>query len=335
MKLVSLATLALLLPLAPAVAAQTVKVDPKIPEYKSVTGVSGNIKSVGSNTLDKVMGLWAEGFKKSYPAVTVEVEGKGSGTAPTALIDGTSTFGPMSREMKQKESEDFEKKFGYKPTRIAVAVDTLAIFVHKDNPLKSLTMQQADAIFSKGRKGGAERDVVKWGDLGLTGEWADKPLSLYGRDSASGTYGFFKEHVLVNGDYKDTVKEQSGASSVVQAIATDKYAIGYSGIGVKTADVRALSISKDSKSEAIEPNVDTAYAGTYPLTRLLYVYMNLKPQTQLDPLRREFVRYVLSQQGQQDVVRDGFFPLTARLVTEGLKAVGLDAAMPVEAGAKR
>ncbi len=335
MKLLSLAALFLILPLAPTATAQTVKVDPKIPEYKPVTGVSGNIKSVGSNTLDKVMGLWAEGFKKSYPAVTVEVEGKGSGTAPTALIDGTSTFGPMSREMKQKESEEFEKKFGYKPARIAVAVDTLAVFVHKDNPLKSLSMQQIDAIFSKGRKAGSERDVVKWGDLGLTGEWADKPISLYGRDSASGTYGFFKEHVLVNGDFKDTVKEQSGASAVVQAIATDKYALGYSGIGVKTADVRALSIAKDAKSEAVEPSADTAYAGTYPLTRLLYVYMNLKPQTQLDPLRREFVRYVLSQQGQQDVVRDGFYPLTARLVTEGLKSVGLDGAVPVEAGAKR
>jgi phosphate transport system substrate-binding protein len=317
-----------------AALAQTPKVDPKIPEYKPVTGVSGNIKSVGSNTLDKVMGLWAENFKKHYPGVTVEVEGKGSGTAPTALIEGTSTFGPMSRPLKQKEIEDFEKKFGYKPASLAVAVDTLAVFVHKDNPLKSLTMQQVDAIFSKGRKSGFEHDIVKWGDLGLTGEWADKPLSLYGRDSASGTNGFFKEHVLANGDFKDTVKEQVGASSVVQAVATDKYAIGYSGIGVKTADVRALPIAKNAKSQAVDAGADTAYAGSYPLTRLLYVYLNHKPQTQLDPLRREFVRYMLSQQGQQDVARDGFYPLTARLVTEGLKAVGLDAAVPVEAGAK-
>lgn len=325
--------LTLTLALASSAFAQ-VKVDPKIPPYEKTTGVSGNVKSVGSNTLDKVMGLWAEGFKKLYPSVTVEVEGKGSGTAPTALIAGTSTFGPMSRPMKQKEIDDFEQKFGYAPASIAVAVDTLGVFVHKDNPLKSLTMQQVDAIFSKGRKAGAAKDVAKWGDLGLTGDWADKPIVLYGRDSASGTNGFFKEHVLQNGDFKDTVKEAVGASAVIQAVATDKYAIGYSGIGAATADVRALPIAKDAKSDALDANADNAYSGKYPMTRLLYVYFNRKPGTQLDPLRKEFLRYVLSQQGQEAVVRDGFYPLTARLVNDALKSVGVEAAGTVEAGAK-
>jgi phosphate transport system substrate-binding protein len=328
MKLLSVAALLLA---APAFA-QAVQVDAKIPEYKPVQGVSGSIKSVGSNTLNGVMALWADSFKKAYPAVTVEVEGKGSGTAPPALINGSATFGPMSREMKQKEIDDFEKAFGYAPTAVPVAVDTLAVFVHKDNPLKSLTLQQVDAIFSKTRNAKGERDLVTWGDLGLTGEWADKPISLYGRDSASGTNGFFKEHVLLNGDYKSTVKELSGAAGVVQGVGSDRFAIGYSGIGAKTPDVRPLSIAKDAKSDAVEASADTAYSGKYPMTRLLYVYVNAKPQTQLDPLRREFLRYVLSRQGQQDVIKDGFYPLTANLVDRALAKVGI-AGGTVEAGA--
>ena len=330
MKLLSLAALLLA---APAFG-QAVPVDPKIPEYKPVQGVSGSLKSVGSNTLDKVMSLWAEGFKKNYPAVTVEVEGKGSGTAPPALISGLAAFGPMSRPMKQKEIDDFEKAVGYKPTALAVAVDTLAVFVHKDNPLQALTLQQIDAVFSKGRKAGGDRDLVTWGDLGLTGEWKDKPISLYGRDAASGTNAFFKEHVLQNGDYKSTVKELSGSSAVVTAVASDKFAVGYAGIGAKTADVRPISVAKDAQTPPCEISAENAYSGKYPMTRLLYVYLNKKPDAQLDPLRREFLRYVLSQQGQQDVVRDGFYPLTARLAADGLKTIGIESGA-IEAGAKR
>lgn len=328
MKLLPLAALLLV---APAFA-QVVKVDPQIPEYKATQGVSGNVKSVGSDTLNNLMTLWAESFKRLYPAVGVEVEGKGSSTAPPALINGSATFGPMSRPMKQKEIDDFEKQFGYKPTAVACAVDTLAVYVHKDNPLAKLSLQQVDAIFSKSRKGGAAKDVATWGDLGLTGDWADKPISLYGRNSASGTYGFFKEHALFNGDFKDTVKEQPGSSTVVQGVASDKYGMGYSGIGYKTADVKALFVSKDDKAEAFECTPDNAYSSKYPLTRLLYVYVNYKPQTQLDPLRREFLRYVLSRQGQEDVVKEGYYPLTARLVGEALKAIGAEN-RPVEAGA--
>ena len=328
-----LLTLAALLLAAPAALAQSIQVDAKLPVYKPVQGVSGAIKSVGSDTLNNLMTLWAEDFKKQYPAVTVEVEGKGSGTAPPALIEGSSTFGPMSRPMKQKEIDDFQKKFGYAPTSVAVAVDTLAVYVHKDNPLAQLSLEQVDAIFSKSRKVGYAKDITTWGDLGLTGEWADKPISLYGRNSASGTYGFFKEHALANGDYKDTVKEQPGSSAVVQGIASDKYAIGYSGIGYRTADVKVLKLAKDAKSEAFDIGLENAYSGKYPLTRLLYIYVNKKPDGALDPLRREFLRYVLSKQGQEACVKDGFYPLTPRIVEQGLKSIGVEFA-PIEAGAK-
>lgn len=317
------------------VAHAQVKVDDKIPAYAPVSGVSGSCKSVGSDTMNNLMTLWSEGFKKHYPSTVVEIEGKGSGTAPTALIEGSAAFGPMSREMKQKEIDDFEKKFGYKPTGVPASIDMLAVYVHKDNPIVSLTMQQVDAIFSKTRKGGHEKDIAKWGDLGLTGEWADKPISLYGRNSASGTYGYFKEHALFKGDFRDAVKEQPGSSAVVQGVATDKYAMGYSGIGYMTADVRAVPLAKDAKSKAIEATPANAYTGDYPMARFLYVYINHKPGTELDPLRREFLRYMLSKQGQEDVVKDGYYPLTAKLVADSYTKLGIKAAVPVEAGARQ
>ena len=302
------------------------KVDAGLAAYTKVDGVSGNLKSIGSNTMAQEMTLWAEQFRKLYPNVTIEITGKGSGEAPTALIEGTAQFGPMSRPMKEKEMDDFEKKYGYKPTAIATSIDMLAVFVHKDNPLQSLTLPQIDAIFSKNRKGGADKDIKTWGDLGLTGEWADKPISLYGRDSNSGTNSYFKEHALFNGDFKDTVKEQGGASAVVQGVATDRFAIGYSGIGSKTADVRTLPIAKKDGEKAVDATADTAYSGDYPLSRQLFLYVNRKPGTDLDPLRREFLRYVLSKDGQMDVVDKGYVPLTNKLAQVQLGKIGLAAA---------
>jgi phosphate transport system substrate-binding protein len=303
--------------------ADAIKVDAGLSAYSPVKGVSGSLKSVGSDTLNNVMTLWAEGFHKHYPGVQIEIEGKGSTSAPPALTAGTSQFGPMSREMKAKELDEFEKKFGYKPTALATSIDMLAVYVHKDNPIKGLSFQQVDAIFSKGRKGGFEKDIRTWGDLGLTGEWADKPISLYGRNSTSGTYGYFKEHALFGGDYKDSVKEQAGSSTVVQGVATDKYAIGYSGIGYKTADVRAVPLCKKTGEAFVEALPDNGYSGDYPMSRFLFVYVNLKPGTQLDPVRKEFVLYMLSRQGQEDVARADFLPLPAAVAKEQLAKVGL------------
>ncbi len=306
----------------PAIA--QVKVDPALPTYTPVQGVSGSLKSVGSDTMNNEMTLWAEGFLSFYPNVSIEIEGKGSTTAPTALIAGTSQFGPMSREMKAKEVDEFEAKYGYKPTPLATSIDMLAVYVHKDNPIaqKGLTLQQVDAIFSKSRKGGSNSDIRTWGDLGLTGEWANKPISLYGRNSASGTYGYFKDVALFGGDYKDSVKEQPGSSSVVQSVASDKYGIGYSGIGYMTADVRAVPLAGAS-GPAVAATPDNAYSGEYPLSRFLYMYVNYRPGSQLDPLRREFVKYVFSQQGQSDVVKDGYFPVTKFVADEQLKQLNI------------
>jgi phosphate transport system substrate-binding protein len=300
-----------------------VAVDKNLPNYSKTSDVSGNIKSVGSDTMNNLMALWAEEFKKLYPNVQVEIEGKGSSTAPPALIDGTSTFGPMSRLMKNEEVDAFEAKYGYKPTPLRTGIDMLAVYVHKDNPIKSLSLQQIDAIFSKTRKGGKAEEIRTWGQLGLTGEWADKPISLYGRNSASGTYGYFKEHALFKGDYKDSVKEQPGSSSVVQGVASDKYGIGYSGIGYKTADVRVVPLKADDRSEAVPATVEHAYTGEYPLARFLYVYLNYQPGSALDPLRREFIQFIFSRQGQENVIKDGYFPISARISTTELSKLGI------------
>lgn len=315
------AAICLVLVAQPAGAA--LMVDKKLPAYKATSGVSGNVKSVGSDTLNNLMTLWAEGFRRSYPDVKIEIEGKGSSTAPPALIAGTSNFGPMSRAMKSKETDAFEKKFGYKPGRIRVAVDALAVFTNKDNPLKCLSLPQVDAIFSKTRKGGMKTDIATWGEVGLKGMWASKPISVYGRNSASGTYGYFKKVALYKGDYKDSVKEQPGSSAVVQGVASDKFALGYSGIGYKTADVIALPVSKKTGGKCYGPEAKNAYSGNYPIARFLYIYVNKNPNQPLDPLRAQFVKYIFSKEGQQAVIKAGFFPVNAAIAKLDLGALGL------------
>jgi len=304
---------------AALVQAEAVKVDPKLTNYKKVAGVSGNLNSVGSDTLNNLMAFWVESFNKQYPNVKIQVEGKGSATAPPALIEGTSQLGPMSREMKNEEIDKFEKKHGYKPTKVAVAIDTLAVFVNKNNPIKSLSLEEVDAIFSKTRKSG-HKEIKTWGDLGLKGDFANKPISLFGRNSASGTYGFFKDHALFKGDFKDTVKEQPGSSSVVQGVGTDKFAIGYSGIGYATSDVRAVPLSNEKafNGQPFAATYQNALDEKYPLSRYLYIYINRNPKKPMDPLVREFLTFVLSQQGQQIVIKDGFLPLTSKMETREL-----------------
>jgi len=294
-------------------------VDPQLSNYSKQGGVSGNVSSVGSDTLNNLMTLWSEKFKQFYPNINIQVEGKGSSTAPPALISATAQLGPMSRAMKQKEIDAFESKFGYKPTPIRVAVDALAVFVNKDNPIKGLNMKQVDALFSKSRRRG-HKEVTTWGDLGVTGNWADRPISAYGRNSASGTYGFFKKLVMKKGDYKDQVKEQPGSASVVQSVSVDPFSAGYSGIGYKTSSVRALPLA-ESGTSFVAPTAENALAGEYPLARFLYIYVNKAPGKPLDPLTKEFVKMILSKEGQQVVVKGGYFPIAKAVTDEDLQKI--------------
>ncbi|OUS25350.1 phosphate-binding protein [Thalassotalea sp. 42_200_T64] len=298
-------------------------IDSDLPTYTKASGISGNLSSVGSDTLANMMTFWAEEFKRTYPSVNIQIQAAGSSTAPPALTESTSNLGPMSRKMKSKEIQAFEKKFGYKPTQVRVAIDALAVFVHKDNPIKGMSIQQVDAIFSSNRKCRGEADVDRWGALGLQGDWTGKDIQLYGRNSVSGTYGYFKKKALCKGDFKNTVNEQPGSASVVQSVSASLNGIGYSGIGYKTSGVRALPLSKKGENY-VEANMDNAISGTYPLSRYLYVYVNKHPNKPLAPKEAEFLKMVLSKSGQKIVEKDGYIPLPTKVVMKELKKLGIN-----------
>ncbi len=293
--------------------------DSPVPMYQKVSGISGSANSIGSDTMNNLMTLWLEGFRKYYPNVTIQVEGKGSSTAPPALIEGTAQFGPMSRPMKASEIDKFEKHFGYPPTVLRTSLDALAVFVNKDNPINGLTLQQVDAIFSKTRRGEYQEDIARWGQLGLDGDWKSAAFSLYGRNSASGTYGFFKDHALFKGDFKDEVKEQPGSASVVQGVAEDRYSIGYSGIGYRTSGVRVVPLALETGEPFREGTIENVIDGSYPLGRFLYLYINKAPNKPLDPLVREFCKFIFSKEGQEIVVKDGYMPVPYQVVKEELE----------------
>jgi phosphate transport system substrate-binding protein len=314
--------LALALGLTLGAAAAHAAVDAGIPAYQKTSGISGNLSSVGSDTLANLMTFWAEDFKKQYPNVNIQIQAAGSSTAPPALTQGTANFGPMSRPMKDNEIQEFEKKYGYKPMAVPVAVDALAVFVHKDNPIKGMSMPLTDAVFSTTRKCGYEREVKKWGDVGLTGAWAGRDLQIFGRNSVSGTYGYFKEHALCKGDFKTNVNEQPGSASVVQSVSNSINGIGYSGIGYVTSGVKAVPI-KGSSGEFVAATPKNALNGTYPLARFLYVYVNKDPKKPLQPLQAEFLKLVLSKQGQEVVEKDGYIPLPASEIKKVRAKLGL------------
>ncbi len=298
-----------------------IEVDSKLKDYQKVKGVSGNLNSIGSDTLNNLMTLWAEGFRKKYPNIKIQIEGKGSSTAPPALVEGVAQIGPMSRSMKRSEIEAFEKKYGFKPTRVGVALDSLAVYVNKDNPIDSLSLPQVDAIFSRTRTGGVAEDIITWGQVGLSGSWANLPVSLYGRNSASGTYGYFKKKALFKGDYKDIVKEQPGSASVVLSVTEDRGGIGYSGIGYRTSGVKAIALAKKDGEQAYVPSYENVLQKKYPLGRMLYLYVVKAPNQPLPKMTEEFLKYVLSREGQEVVVKDGYLPLPAPVAAQQLAGV--------------
>lgn len=297
------------------------EIDSNLADYSKASGVSGNVISVGSDTLANLMTLWAEEFKRLYPNVSVQIQAAGSSTAPPGLTEGTSNLGPMSRKMTQGEIAAFESKHGYKPTAIGVAIDSLAVYVHKDNPIKGMTIAEVDAVFSATRKCGHDQDISNWGQLGMSGSWDGRPIQLYGRNSVSGTYGYFKENALCKGDYKNTVNEQPGSASVVQGVTKSINGLGYSGVGYKTSGVRAVPLAKKKGGEFVDATAENAIVGKYPLSRLLYIYVNKHPNRPLSPLETEFLKMVMSKTGQMVVVKDGYIPLPASIAAKQLDLV--------------
>lgn len=299
-------------------------VDPKLPNYNAVSGVSGNLSSIGSDTLNNLMALWAEEFNRFYPNVNIQVQGAGSSTAPPALTEGTATLAPMSRGMRQSEIQAFEQRFGYAPYELPVAVDMLAVYVNKDNPLPGLSIPQVDAIFSATRRCDFSSDITRWGQVGMTGAWANRDFALYSRNAVSGTYGYFKDNALCGGDFKSSINEQPGSSSVVQGVSESINGIGYSGIGYRTSGVRVLPLAAEHGGELFEATADNAATGDYPLARFLYIYINKNPNQDLDPQTREFVKMLYSKQGQEVVFRDGYVPLSEAVASRVRKDLGID-----------
>lgn len=309
----NLAAIMTIAAMAPSAALAQAEVDPELADYEKVSGVSGNLSSIGSDTLNNLMTLWAEDFKRAYPSVNIQIQGAGSSTAPPALTEGTANFGPMSRKMKDQEIEAFERRHGYKPTAVPVAIDALAVFVHKDNPIEGLTIPEVDAIFSSTRSCNHPETVTRWGQLGLTGPWSDRNIQIFGRNSVSGTYGYFKKNALCGGDFRNNVNEQPGSASVVQSVSGSLNGIGYSGIGYQTSSVRTVPLAREGDQNYIEATPENAVQGDYPLSRFLYVYVNKAPNQPLPPLEREFLKMVLSKQGQRTVIRDGYIALPAQV----------------------
>lgn len=311
---------AFVLGMAPVALAE---LDPGLKDYEIASGVSGNLSSIGSDTLANLMTLWAEDFKRAYPNVNIQIQAAGSSTAPPALTEGTANIGPMSRDMRDKEIEAFETRYGYKPTAVPVAIDALAVYVHKDNPIEGMSIAEVDAVFSSTRKCGAAQDIGQWGQLGLGGAWEGRDMQLFGRNSVSGTYGYFKTVGLCKGDFKNSVNEQPGSASVVQSVSTSINGIGYSGIGYRTSSVRTVPISKDEGGAYVEADAENSINGSYPLARFLYVYVNKDPNKPLSPLEREFFKLVFSRQGQDVVLKDGYIPLPAAVVDRYSQQLGL------------
>ncbi|MGY2576083.1 PstS family phosphate ABC transporter substrate-binding protein [Vibrio sp. C8] len=295
----------------------------KLQDYTKTSGVAGSLLSVGSDTLAGMTTLWVEEFQTLYPNVDSQVQASGSATAPPALTEGTAQFGPMSRPMRMREIEAFERAYGYKPTELRVAIDAIGVFVHRDNPIEGLNFNQLDSIFSETLRCGAAKSSQTWQDLGLSYDWAKRGIQMFGRNSVSGTYGYFKQNALCGGDFKRNVNEQPGSASVVQSVASSINTIGYSGVGYQVSGVKLLPIAK-SGTDYVLPTHENILSGQYPLSRYLFVYVNKNPLRDLTPIQREFIRFIFSKQGQSLVAKDGYVPISAEIASQELQKVGIE-----------
>lgn len=288
--------------------------------YVKQPGVAGSITSVGSDTLATLMSNWSGEFKRLYPQVKFQIQASGSSTAPPALTKGTASIGPMSRELKTSEINDFVQQHGYRPMAVPVAVDAIALYVDTSNPLSGLAREQVDGMFSVTRYCGASKPIENWQALGLPQGGRYQRIKLFGRNSVSGTYGVFKDLALCGGDFRADVNELPGSASVVQSVAYSNGAIGYAAFGHKTAAVRALPIAIE-KGKFVAPTQQTIRSGQYPFSRYLYLVVNKHPDQPLPLLEREFLRFVLSVQGQKVVEQEGYVSLPSPMVLDQLMQV--------------
>src|SRR6516164_1278866 len=312
------------------------KASPNLPSYKKSEELSGTIRSVGADTMEDLMKLWIADFRKIYPDVNFDIKAKASGTAAPALTDGSADIGPVAREMLPNEIAPFRGKYGYEPFAIRVAggsyrtpgkTHAIVFVVNSKNPINQVTLAQLDAIYSKTRKRGY-KVVNGWGDVGDTGEFADKPIHLWGLIQPNGIAHFLDERVLENGEYKDNITQKTTVGNVpaldaiAQGVAADPYAIGYTGLTSVIDGTKALALGDEEKGPYYKGTFQEVVDQQYPLSRVIYIYLNRKSSEPLDPKVREFLKFILSAQGQQDVAKEGvFLPLTPQIVKEELQKV--------------
>lgn len=283
--------------------------DPQIAAYQPTSALSGSLSISGSETMRPITESWAADLKQLYPGLKLSVTSEGSEAGLAKLMEGKAQIAAMSRRMNKQEISEFIREFGYEPTEVPVAVDALAVFVHKDNPLEGLTLAEVDAIFSNERRRGLKYPLLTWGDLLLDGEWREAPLHLYGRNVKSGTTTFFREHVLSGAPVKNTMTVAPGSASVVIELMKDRFGIGFSSIGYQTSGVRALPLASVQGGRYVVPSFQSAMDGSYPLRRNLYLYVNKLPKAAPPAPLAEYVKFALSQQGQQAVLAQGYYPL--------------------------
>lgn len=316
--------------LALAVAAQA-----GMPAYKPGTEVQGSLRCVGSDTIRILLEAWTQAYARLHPEASFEIESLGSATAPPALLAGKCDIAAMSRRMAEKEIAQFEQKYGYKPLDIHVSLDAEAVVVHPDNPVEGLTLKQLDGIFSSTHACGS-KDITRWNQVYLAPGTQPK-ITLYGRNSKSGSYEFFRQKALCGGEFKDSVQQMPDSEDIEEAIENDISGIGYSGLGYRTDTVKVLAIARSEDSgyysyfvkkyqnnEDLEKRYGWVYRGEYPLTRVLRLYVNKKPGEDLPAHLDDFLRFILSQQGQKLAHETGYIPLTTKMTQNERKKLEAD-----------
>ena len=310
-------------------------VDPNVTSYNATREVSGALKLAGSDTMQPILSRLVNEFRRYHPNAVLSVEGGGSSAAVKEFLEAAPRSKSVSksksdepillvassRVLSASEVKQFTSKRGYHPTALPVAVDAVGIYVYRDNSLSHLTLEQVDAMFSTTRHRGYPHELKRWGQLGVNNGWESMSINLYGRDQKSGTRAFIKEHVLEHGEFTPAVHEEPGAASVILALSRDPFGIGYSGIGLQASTVRAVPLAEKEGMPYVLPSADSVMDESYPLRRFLYLYADKSPKAPLPALAEEFLAFVNSREGQQAVIKAGFYPLPAKQVEQSLAAL--------------
>ena len=314
--------------------------DANLPHYNPQSQVAGSFKIQGSDTMYPLLTRLAMEFQRRHPKASFDVRGGGSTNAIKTFLEpplstpvshvgkvvifDERSFPPLissSRELFDAEIKEFEAQHGYEPLAVPVAVDAVALYVHKDNPLKGVTLDEVDAMFSTTRNRGHKASITQWGQLGLTGDWEKSKIELFGRDRKSGTRAFFQEHCLAGGEFAPGVHDEPGAASVILDLSRNQTGIGYSGFGLQSSNVRILPLAEAPGMPFVAPSPKTVTDQSYPLRRVLYLYLDKNPKSALPEVVKEFLTFMMSQEGQEAVIKAGFFPLPASQVPKNVLAL--------------